>query len=202
MLKICVCHIVICYVNKITQEENMNTKIALMITVSGLLILQGCTFVVSPYSASFNNIEKMKAIDNKFATERFSSNEPGKNTITCRGAGPVSTPNKDSYEDFIYEAFVSDLKLAGLFDSESSLKVKGNFKKIDFSSSIGNGKWFFIIDLISNSGKKIEVSSTYSFSTSFIGDRACQQVAGAFIPAVQQFIGDIISHPDFRELIQ
>lgn len=182
----------------------MNKKSVLFCTIFAVSIsvLQGCTFAVNPYGASVENVYKLKTFETKIATENFTSNKPGINTITCRGAGPVSTPNKEPFESYIYQAFVSELKLAGLHDDSSTVKLTGTFKNIDFSSAVGNGRWFFVIDLKSNNGKSIEVNSTYNFSTNWVGDKACQQVAQAFGPAVQKFIGDVINHPDFRTLLQ
>jgi hypothetical protein len=46
-----------------------------------------------------------------------------------------------------------------------------------------------------------EVESSHEFSTNWVADKACQQVAQAFEPAVEELIEKIVEHPGFRSLV-
>ena len=46
-----------------------------------------------------------------------------------------------------------------------------------------------------------QVKSIYEFSTNWVGDKACQQVAQAFEPAVEKLIKKIVEHPEFPSLV-
>lgn len=166
------------------------------------LFLSGCSFVTSNYGASFENIEAMKNLGPaKFNVTEFTSVKEEATSITCRAAGPVENPNKESFESYIHNAFVSELKLAGLYDEASQVVLSGHFSKLDFSSNIGAGKWTFELVATSTKNTEVKITSTHEFSTNWIADKACQQVAQAFSPAVQNLIKDIISDPGFRNLI-
>jgi len=45
----------------------------------------------------------------------FTAAEPGRSEITCRGAGPVKTPDGEPFEEFIRKAFISDMTLAEIY---------------------------------------------------------------------------------------
>ncbi len=173
-----------------------------LITVAGLVcsMLSGCAYNVSPYGLSSNNIEKMKALQTKpVSVAKFESSKPGLNSITCRAAGPVTV--EGSFESYIEKAFIEELKIAGLYDAASPVVIKGRVDEIDFNSNIGAGKWLITLSLASKSSPAYKVNSAHEFSTNFVADKACQQVAQNFGQAVQKLIGDAVSDPQFKALI-
>ncbi len=89
------------------------------------------------------------------------------------------------------------MKLAGIYSDDASIQLKGHLSQIDFSS-IGTGHWVFELTASSSNNSKIQLESMYEFSSAFVADRACQQVAQAFSPVVQKLIGDFVRHPDFQ----
>jgi len=70
---------------------------------------------------------------------------------------------------------------------------------VDFSSGMTDGKWLFTLTL-SNGKNSFTTKSTMNFSGSFVADKACQEVAQAFGPAVQQLIREVIKNPQFKKL--
>jgi hypothetical protein len=130
----------------------------------------------------------------------FSSFKPGMNSISCRAAGNVETPDEASYESYIQKAFTDELKLAGLYDESSNLKLQGKIEELDFNSNIGAGKWVISLTLTSNMSSGYKTTATHEFSTNWVADKACQQVAQAFVPAVQKLILQTVGNPKFGEL--
>jgi hypothetical protein len=180
----------------------MNKVVKITIAVLLLAYITGCsTYTVNRYGISANNIEVMRSMDGlKFSVNKFSATNPGLNQIQCRGAGTISTPNKESFESYITAALVSELKIAGIYSESSNIKIDGIIENLDFSSNVGAGKWMFDVIVSDNSGNSYKVKSLFDFSTNWFADKACQQVAQAFVPAVQNLIKDIISHPKFKSL--
>jgi len=167
------------------------------------MYVSGCTFTTSGYGVSVDNVTTMKNLgETQISVSDFTSSKPGGSSITCRGAGPVATPNKEPFEKYIQEAFKSELKLAGLYSESSPIKFNGHFTKIDFNSNIGAGKWMFELTASSNDTEKSNITSRHEFSTNWVADKACQQVAQAFSPAVQTLIKDLIKDPMFKELVK
>jgi hypothetical protein len=54
----------------------------------------------------------------------------------------------------------------------------------------------------SSNGKGLSVGTHYSFAGNFVGEVACNQTAQALMPAVQNLIGKIITHPEFAALLR
>lgn len=176
------------------------------VIISSLIILltvmiNGCGYTISQYGASITNVESLRLVHTKVKVNDFSSSTPGLSSITCRAAGPIETPNKEPFEQYIKEAFVVELKLAGIYSEDAQLVLNGHLEKVDFNSNIGAGKWMFTIKMTSNKNESVVISSSYEFSTNWVADKACQQVAQAFTPAVQKLIHDIVTNPDFGKLL-
>lgn len=161
----------------------------------------GCTYNISPYGASADNVGKLKNIRTKINVSDFTASKPGESSIVCRGAGPVATPGKIAFEKYIKEAFVSELKLAGKYDEKSPITINGNLEEVDFNSNLGIANWIFTLRAVSSNSKSVTVSTKYEFDGSFIADKACQEVAQAFVPAVQKLISDLVSDKQFNTLL-
>ena len=162
----------------------------------------GCTAAVNRYGASVENVESLRnmQVTSKVKVNAFTSDELHK-SINCRGTITINTPDGKPFEEYIRNAFISELKLAGIYDNESSLAIDGHFEKLEASSMIGDAKWMFKIVISAEGKETFTVDSEYPFSASFFGDRACQEVPQAFVPAVQQLINNIIYHPKFEAMI-
>lgn len=172
--------------------------VSLAIVVATALI-SGCAFNASPYGASVRNVEAIKANNIKPVTvAQFTSAKPGMATITCRAAEPVTV--SPSFESYIEKAFIDELKLAGAYNATSNIALSGKLEEIDFSSGITDGKWTFTLALSNGKNEAFTTKSTYGFSGSFVADRACQEVAQAFGPAVQKLIADVVQNQRFKQL--
>lgn len=180
----------------------MHNTIKIIITGLAAIYISGCSFNTSKYGASFENIETLKSYHGaKVSVKPFTSIKPGKSSISCRAAGSVVTPKSEPFESYIHDAFVSELKLAGIYNDQSDIILSGHFTEMDFNSNIGNGKWTFELVASSTTDNSVNISSKHEFSTNWIADKACQQVAQEFSPAVQVLIRDLITNPKFKDLV-
>lgn len=132
----------------------------------------------------------------------FTSFQPGLNQIMCRAAGPVEAPDQKPFEVYLREALISELKLAGLYGDKSGTVLNGYLENIDFSSNIGAGSWTIRMRFSREGGAPFTVEHVHSFSTNFIADIACEQVAQALGPATQDFLKKTFADPSFREIFQ
>ncbi|MEI2614235.1 MAG: hypothetical protein V9G21_04125 [Methylotenera sp.] len=175
------------------------------------LSLASCSHVSPRYNASATNVEEIrqitKDISAKISTGEFTATEIGKKSIVCRAAGPVGPSDNEGsrveagFDQFIKDAIADEFKIAGIYDEKSNVKLKGNLDSIDFSSSIGAGKWMMKMTFSSQEVEPFVVENTYSFSTNFIADIACEQVSQALPAATQDFIKKLIQHPSFRNIL-
>jgi hypothetical protein len=164
--------------------------------------LSACGYNINPYGASVQNVETIKALRiSPVAVEKFTTFEPELSSIGCRAAGPVRTPNEQPFEKIIESALTDELKLAGAYDPKSPVIIQGHLEYITFNSNIGAGKWVIKVKVSSKAKPDgFSVDSQHEFSTNWVADKACQQVAQAFGPAVQDLINKIVSHPQFKLL--
>lgn len=173
-----------------------NVRLA-MIAITALV--SGCAYNTSQYGASIRNVETLKAHNIKpVAVAPFKSSRPGLDSITCRAAGPVKvTPN---FESYIEKAFIDELKLANAYSPDSKTTLTGMLDAVDFSSGISDGNWSFTLTVSNQRSESFTIKSQFGFSGSFVADKACQEVAQAFSPAVQKLIEDVIQNPKFKQI--
>ena len=173
-------------------------KLSLAIAAAAALT-SGCAYNVAQYGASVRNVEAIKAIDiQPVAVGPFTSTRPGLTSITCRAAGPVTVA--PSFEGYIRQAFVDELKLAGTYDQNSGITLSGRLEEVDFSSGMSDGNWNFTLTVSNQRNESFTTKSRFGFSGSFVADKACQEVAQALAPAVQKLIEDVVQNPRFRQI--
>lgn len=173
----------------------------LALCVISVAFVSGCsTYATNRYSISADNVVALKnAAGSKVAVGEFSATKPGVSSIMCRGVGPIKTPDGETFEKFVRNALVSEMKIADVFSDDAGLTLTGNLDQIDFSSA--SGKWTLGITVNSSNGNSLAVTEDYDFTTSFYGETACNQTGQALMPAVQNVITKLVSHPDFAALI-
>lgn len=170
--------------------------LAIIITAA---LTSGCAYNASQYGASVRNVETIRSNNIKpIAVGQFKSSKPGQDSITCRAAGPVTV--KPNFETYIENALIDELKLAGAYNQNSDLVLTGKLEEVDFSSGMTDGKWTFSLTVSNNKNQLFTTNSTYGFSGSFVADKACQEVAQAFGPAVQKLIEDVVQNPKFKQI--
>lgn len=173
----------------------------LLVILIAILIVTGCsTYSANRYANNADSVVSLrKHQDNKIAIGEFTATTPGLSSITCRGVGPIATPDGESFEQYIQNAFIAELKLAEAYDESVVNKITGNLDKIDFNSNSGN--WYIDLTVKSLSGESLSISETFKYKTSFLGETACNQTAQALMPAVQNVIHKIITDPKFESLV-
>lgn len=178
---------------------NSTLKLACVLAVTTTLV--GCGYAVNPYGASVQNVTAIKGSGiRSVSVAPFTATNPGQKSIMCRAAGPVETPNGVSFESYIQTALVDELKLAGVYDEKSPTKLTGKVEEVDFNSNIGAGKWVMSLTIANGHNPGYTTRTTHEFSTNWVADKACQQVAQAFGPAVQKLVYETVTNPKFATL--
>lgn len=169
-----------------------------------LLILAGCsTFSVPRYASSPNIAVTLRSLHDKYPNGFFTVRkftQPDKKVGNCRMAGPIVTPDSQSYTGYIRTSLIDELKLASMYKSVGGATITGSIKKIDFSSN--SGVW--IINGQVNIGKEqpLSMKESYHYRTSFGAISACDEVARSYEAAVQDFISKIVASPQFEEALK
>ncbi len=177
-------------------------KIALSVII--VLLTTACTHTSQRYGLSAENVAMLQQVkqssDATLQVANFTTFNPGLNSIMCRAAGPVEPPDQRPFEMYIREALISELKISGLFNEKSANTLHGHLEHIDFNSNIGAGNWTMRMRFNKADEAPFTVENVYSFSTNFIADIACGQVAQALGAATQDFLKKTFEHPSFKAM--
>ena len=179
----------------------MRTLIAVLIAA----LLAGCSTTnnTQTYGVSMENNQLLKSLENprQIMVGSFTTSGPNSASIGCRSMGLSINVPASSFESYIRDALVDELKLAGIYSINSKTVLTTNFEKIDFSSTF-SGNWIISAQFSFPDQKPFTVTSNYSFSDVNYGMQlACANTAAAFEPAVQNFIKNLFIDTRFREAV-
>jgi hypothetical protein len=119
----------------------------------------------------------------------------------CRLADTVTTPKGESYEEYVTDALIEELQMAGVYDPKADIKISGNIKDVYGSSMLGNAYWSIDATVSSSNGETITVNTKREYPSAYAGATACKNMASSFSPTVEEFINDIITHEKFDKLL-
>lgn len=177
------------------------------VVVAGIAaLLVGCSTTNSiPYKASTSNVitlqNTLKQSNTKVNLGTFSLGNGIDEELMCRMLGPVKVAPGKSLSTFIKEAFQEELFLAQAYDTNAPVTIEGRIEKLAFSS-VSPANWEITMRVSSNKSTGYSVAIKYNYDTSFDAWSACKNVADAFSPAVQELLRQVVSNPQFAQLVK
>jgi len=170
------------------------------------LALVGCSTTNSnPYKASTTNVltvqNALKPTNTKVQLGNFALANGVTEELTCRMLGPVNVAPGKNLTTFIKESFQEELFLAQVYDTQASNVINGRIEKLAFSS-VSPANWEITMHVSSNKSPGYQVAIKYNYDTSFDAYSACRNVADAFSPAVQELLRQVVTNPQFTQLVK
>lgn len=177
-------------------------KKLLMVVALGLA---GCsTQTPSVYSNYADNTIAIRTIE-PTKVQMTTIDDQSQYDENCRMVGPIRLSGGRTLAGFIRDSFNDELKFAGAFATDGKgVELNAKLSKAVFSSSEGlvDGWWDLAWTVLNPAnGKSVSAASKYEFSTNFVGEIACKNVAEALVPAVQQLINKTVTSPEFKTLL-
>jgi len=167
------------------------------------VLFTGCGIKTSEYNVSADNVQKLRELKNvKVAVGDFTSQNEGESQIMCRLAETIATPSGEPFAKYIEGALKSELKMAGIYDKDSEIKITGELVKIYGSSMIGDAYWEIELKLASSTNQELKVMTKRQYPSAFLAYTACNNMATSFSPTVKDLVGEIIKHKDFISLVK
>jgi len=171
-----------------------------------LLFVSGCSTYNAPrYGVSTSNVLMLKKVNEKANAQvkvnEFTAVGDLKQEIMCRAAGPVRANPGTSYQKYIRDALQDELLLADMYSNDSQTVIDGRLEYIDFSSAMTEAHWNIGLRLSSNKFNTFVIDHKYHFSGTYVAETACNSMANALLPAVQDLIKQITDHPEFRKVL-
>lgn len=177
-----------------------------ILAITGLMVFTGCANKVPNYANSPQNIRAIKNIVNeeKVAINiiPFTAKNEGESKVMCRLATPVGTPDGMTFAKYIEDALTVELEIGNMYDPKSNIKVTGYLEDVYGSTTLGNAYWEFKIKISSSNGKSFDLVTKYDYESNFTAYSACSEMQRSYLPAVQDLIYKIITHPNFKELLK
>ena len=174
-----------------------------VLTLLVIIGLSGCSVKVPQYNSSADNVVKLRKMNIKLNVGEFTATNSSRK-ILCRLGRTVTISHGLTFEKYIENAFIEELKMADRYSSTSNITITVNLNKLKANSGIAStGYWDFDVTVKSSNGKSFNITSNYVYQTSFSGATTCDELMpDAFKPAVQKLIEDIINNPEFNNLLQ
>ncbi len=181
----------------------MKRALMILVCVYSALLLSGCAQTISPYnpsSANINSLHRLSKNSQKIALGNFVDPNQTR-TISCRLSENENLPGNVTYAEYIKNALHSELVNVGLYSNTAKKRLDAHLDQVDFSSTIGNGKWTIQFTFNDHHQSPYTVRSIYKFSTNFVAHIACTEVAQAFVPAAQKFLHTLYQNKHFRKTL-
>lgn len=174
--------------------------------VAAAAVMVGCSTTNSiPYKASTSNVitlqNNLKQTNTKVTLGTFSLANGIDEELMCRMLGPVKVAPGKTLSTFIKEAFQEELFLAQVYDTNAPITIEARIERLSFSS-VSPANWDIAMRVSSNKSPGYSVNVKYNYDTSFDAWSACKNVADAFSPAVQELLRQVVTNPQFTQLVK
>ena len=179
-------------------------KLLVSISIAMVAVfITGCGLKTADYGISSDNVQKLREFsESKINVGKFTAQTPNENQVLCRLAETISTPQGESFEEYIKKAFISELVMAGIYDKNSQIEISGHLEKIYGSTMLGDAYWEVEVVISSSTGKSIKVRKKREYPSAFVAYTACNNMATSFSPTIKELIYEIINHKDFPSLLK
>ncbi len=117
----------------------------------------------------------------------------------CRAFNPLSPPDNATFASFIGGAFKDEFIIANVYTENSPIELTGRLINIDMDSAgMTTGRWTIEMEMAVPESPPFVVKTVYPFKSGFAAYTVCENARNALVPAVQEFVKSVISHPTFR----
>jgi predicted small lipoprotein YifL len=119
----------------------------------------------------------------------------------CRMVGSLDVTAGKSLEQYLKDALQTDLFTAQVYDVNSPVVINGRLDEIKVNT-FGTGSWTLGMQITSNRDPTgYHVTAIRTFKTSYVAEAACHNATNAFLPTVQDLMGQVVGNPGFAKLM-
>jgi hypothetical protein len=164
----------------------------------------GCAMVAPRYTASLENVQKIKDAGTQPVKVGVFTSIPGKdnaNPISIRGSS-LASPYDGSYSSYLAEALKQELSLAGRLSPDAQVEVSGALQKNDLSiPPVGSGSGILEARFVVTRGAVTRYDQTKSvhdeWDSSFVGAVAIPRAQARYPVMMQKLMAVLFADPDF-----
>lgn len=187
----------------------MGRLINILIAAMVVMLSTGCSMMAPQYTASLDNVQKLKDAGAYTANVGNFASTPDKgnaNPISIRGSS-LASPYQDSYAAYVAEAIKQELSLAKKMSPDASTEITGTLLKNDIDAT-GMSIGFVDIQMrfvVKRSGKVHydQVKTVKSeFPSSFAGAVAIPRAVQEYPVAIQKLLAALYGDRTFMDALK
>jgi hypothetical protein len=198
------------YGSCITNMSTMSVGRALVLPVvlSVAALASGCSMTAPKYTASLENVQKLKDGEIQPAKVGAFHSEPGKDnekTISLRGS-TLASPYDDSYAAYLAEALKQELSMAGKLAPDAQIEVSGALQKNDINIPISTGTGDITARFTVTRGGTVRYDQVKTihetWDSSFLGAVAIPRAQEEYPVMVQKLLAELYADPAFIQALK
>ena len=186
----------------------MNRSCLLASCLAAIALSSGCSMMAPRYTASIDNVQKIKDADTQPVKVGTFESIPGKgnnNPISIRGSS-LASPYDSSYAKYIAEALRQDLELAGKLSPDAKIEISGALQKNDISIPVSSGNGDLEARFIVKRAGEIKYDQVKTihdeWDSSFVGAIAIPRAQARYPIMVQKLLAELYADPAFIEALK
>jgi hypothetical protein len=188
---------------------SLGRALVLAVVASSAALASGCSLIAPRYTASLDNVQKLK--DGGIAPTKVGAfkSDPGKDnstTISIRGSS-LASPYDNSYADYLAESLKQELSLAGKLAPDAQIEVTGALQKNDISiPPVGSGSGDITARFIVTRAGAVRYDQVKSihdeWDSSFVGAIAIPRAQEQYPILVQKLLAAVYADPAFIQALK
>jgi hypothetical protein len=182
---------------------------SLVLATAFALLASGCSLVAPRYTASLENVQKLKDAGGQSLKVGDFISTPGHDnpqSISIRGSS-LTSPYDGSYAKYLAEAIRQELSLAGKLSSDAKLEVSGDLQKNDISiPPVGNGHGDIAARFVLKRNDQVRYDQVktvhFEWDSSFVGAVAIPRAQNNYPTLVQKLLAELYADPEFQAALK
>jgi|SRR5882672_2319673 len=164
-----------------------------VVAVLSSALLTACAYSVPSYEVA-NAVPAELAGQAGIKVVNAGSKFDDTGSILCRAAGNVQLPGGQTFAKYLEDALKKEAIAAGLLDEVNGLQMRMTLERVDFSTTLGATNWFIDARYVV-AGSEFLIATVYNDRSSYLGDKACANMARYFQKAVALHLRQLFSEP-------
>jgi hypothetical protein len=186
----------------------MSRTLLLPVALIAVALSSGCSMVAPRYSASLENVQKLKDSGAQTTNVGAFESTPGKQnptSISLRGSS-LSSPYDGSYGKYLAEALKQELSLAGKLAADAQIHVSGALQKNDINAGMSTATGDIAARFVVTRGGAVRYDQVKSihdeWESSFVGAVAIPRAQERYPVIVQKLLAALYADPAFLQALK
>lgn len=173
---------------RLSEYGPMRTGLAICVAV----LIVGCTSYATPvYSVASKNVESVRSGGRSIELLPFAGEQ---RSVSCR-TQPFSPDSGRTFAQYLHDAMRDELVIAGSTASQSPLRLSVTVVSVELDCNSEQPSWKIELEARIDGESPVRIRVVRQFEWALSGLVFFQLAQQSFVPAVQDTIAAILTHP-------